>query len=81
MKAIREVCESEWDFILYETDQGFVLNVEYANGIVDFSRSFRVSEEEANQGIESLKQLSERIRNNYESYKDREITPVVRMPK
>ena len=79
MKVIREVCESEWDFILYETEQGYVLNVEYASGIVDYSRSFKLNEEEAKQDIEGLKQLSEQIRKNYELFKDREIVPVVRM--
>lgn len=78
MKVLNELARNNWDFILYETDEGFIMNVVFHASAVDFSRSFRISEKEAKQDIEQLKQLSERIRNNYESFKDREITPVVR---
>lgn len=79
MKILNELARNNWDFILYETDEGFIMNVVFHVSAVDFSRSFRISEEEAKQDIEQLKQLSERIRNNYELFKDREIVPVVRM--
>ncbi|GAB3337201.1 hypothetical protein GCM10027429_21380 [Marivirga atlantica] len=78
MKALEELAKHTWDFILYKTDEGFVLNVVFNSSFADYSRSFRVSESEANQDMEGLKQLSERIRTNYESFKDREITPVAR---
>lgn len=78
MKVLNELARNNWDFILYETDEGFIMNVVFHASAVDFSRSFRISEEEAKQDIEQLKQLSERIRNNYESFKGREVTPVVR---
>lgn len=74
MKAIYE---SPWDFILYQTDEGYIMNVECFNSAVDFSRSFRLSEAEAKLRFEELKQLSEKIRKDYESYKTREVTPAV----
>lgn len=77
MKILKEIYDSPWDFILYQTDEGYIMNIEYSNSAVDFSRSFRLSEAEANLSFEELKQLSEKIRKNYESFKDREITPAV----
>lgn len=79
MKVLDKIAKNNWDFILFKTDEGFVMNVVFHSSAVDFSRSFRVSEEEASQDIEGLKQFSEQIRKDYESFKDREITPVVRM--
>lgn len=78
MKVLEKIAKNNWDFILYKTDEGFVMNIVFHSSAADFSRSFRISESEANQEIEGLKQLSEKIRKNYESYKDQEITPVVR---
>ncbi len=77
MKILNELVRNNWDFILYRTDDGFVMNVVFYASAVDFSRSFKLSEKEANQDIEGLKQLSKLIRTNYEKYKNREIIPVV----
>jgi hypothetical protein len=79
MKVLEKVMKNNWDFILYRTDEGYVLNVVFYSSSMDFSRSFKLSSEESNLDFEGLKQLSEQIRNNYELYKDREVTPVVRM--
>jgi len=78
MKVLEELAKHTWDFILYKTDEGFVMNVVFNSSFADYSRSFRLEEKEAHQDMEGLKQLSERIRTNYESFKDREITPIVR---
>lgn len=40
MKVLKEVCDCPWDFILYKTDEGFVMNIEYSNSAVDYLRSF-----------------------------------------
>lgn len=77
MKVLKEIYDSPWDFILYQTDEGYVINIEYSNSAIDFSRSFKLSEAEANLGFDELKQLSDRIRKDYESFKDREITPAI----
>lgn len=77
MRILKEIYESSWDFILYQTDEGYVLNIEYSNSAVDFLRSFKISEAEAHLSFEELKQLSETIRKDYDSFKDREIIPVV----
>lgn len=79
MKVLEKIAKNNWDFILYKTDGGFVMNVVFHSSAVDYSRSFKLSSEEASQDIEDLKQLSEQIRKNYESFKDREIIPVVTM--
>jgi hypothetical protein len=79
MKVLEKIAKNNWDFILFKTDEGFVMNVVFHSSAVDYSRSFKLSKEEANYAIEDLKQLSEHIRKNYESFKNREITPVVNM--
>jgi len=77
MKIIKEICENPWDFILYETDDGFVINIEYSQSFVDYQRSFKLTEQEANQEIEALKKLSKQIRKDDTNFKDREITPPI----
>ena len=77
MKVLERIAKNNWDFVLYNTTEGFVINVVFHSSAMDFSRSFRLSEEEASQSIEELKKLSEQIRNDYESFKEREIFPVV----
>ncbi len=77
-KVLEELAKHPWDFIVFKTDNGFVMNVVFHASAMDYSRSFRLNETEARQGMEDLKKLSERIRNDYESFKDREITPVVK---
>lgn len=77
MKVLQEVAKHNWDFILYKTDEGFVINVVFYASAIDFSRSFKLSEQEATQDIEELKRLSEKIRRNYESFKTVEVFPPV----
>ncbi len=79
MIVLEKVVKNNWDFVLYRTDEGYVFNVVFHVSASDFSRSFRIKDEEASRDFEGLKQLSEQIRNNYEAFKDREIIPVVRM--
>ncbi|NQX82038.1 MAG: hypothetical protein HRT66_08620 [Flavobacteriaceae bacterium] len=79
MKILKEVYDSPWDFTLYKTDEIFVLNIDFCNSFVDVTRSFKLKEDEINYTFEEIKQLAERIRKDYESYKHREITPVVTM--
>jgi hypothetical protein len=78
MKVIRRVEKNNWDFSLFHTDEGYVLNVVFHASFSDFSRSFRVKKEEIQIDFEGLKEFSEEIRNNYDLYKHREVTPVVR---
>lgn len=77
MKVIRLIDKSSWDFILYGTDTGLVLNVIYCNSFVDTTRSFKVSDKEKNYDHNEFKKLAEDIRQNYQAYKIREIVPVV----
>ena len=73
MRDIKIIDKHNWDFTLYEIEGERIIGVVFF-GLVDFSRNFQLSEEEANLNHEGLKMLSERIRNDYESYKHREIT-------
>jgi len=73
---INELYTRNWDFTLYQVDDRMVITVTFF-GLVDYFRSFLLLPEERTSDFESLKDLSERIRNNYELYKDREILPVV----
>ena len=81
MKVLEKVAKNNWDFILFRTDEGYVLNVVFHSSATDYSRSFKLIQEEACLDFEGLKELSEKIRNNYESFKEREITPTIRMLK
>ena len=73
---VKEIYSRTWDFTLYETETGYVLNV-FFFGLVDFFRSFKILENELPQDFEELKLLSETIRNNYDNYKDSEIIPAI----
>ncbi|MEY8780035.1 hypothetical protein AB9K32_06380 [Allomuricauda sp. XS_ASV26] len=77
-KVLEELAKHPWDFIVFKTDKGFVMNVVFHASAMDYSRSFRLDENEARQGMEELKQLSKRIRKDYNSFKNREVTLVVR---
>lgn len=78
MKILESVAKHNWDFIFYKTDQGFVINVGFYASAFDYTRSFKLSNEEGSLDFEGLKQLSQRIRDDYEHFKDREVTPTVR---
>lgn len=77
MKVIREIYDSPWDFTLYETDQGFVLNVDFCNSFFDTTRSYKVTSKDANQNFQNIKTLAEKIRKDYDLYRKQEIIPVV----
>jgi len=79
MNVVREVYDSPWEFTLYETDECFILNVDFCNSFVDFTRSYKVTGEESKLDFNGIKQLAELIRKDHESFKNREIIPVVTM--
>jgi hypothetical protein len=69
----KELIDSPWDFTLYEENEAKIFEVVYCNSFVDFSRKFKLKDNELNYDFEQLKVLAEDIRKNYENYKDREI--------
>jgi hypothetical protein len=73
---MKEITKRHWDYTLYEIDNQYILTVVFFAQI-DYPRSFNLTREEANQ---NLAELSERIRNNYEEYQDREVKPPVTKP-
>jgi hypothetical protein len=73
----KEIAKNNWDFILYEIDGKKILSVVFYNSFVDISKSFILREKEENYNFEELKILAEKIRNNYESFKDREVIPSI----
>ena len=68
MKVLQEVYDSPWDFTLYKTDEGFVLNIDFCNSYVDVTRSYRITDKDAELSFDGIKQLAERIRKNHESF-------------
>lgn len=72
---MKELYSNNWDFTLYDVDGEKIISVVFHNSFVDTSKSFRLKKDEEKFSFEELKKLSEHIRNNYELYKDREVTP------
>lgn len=70
----KEIMDSPWDFTLYEENNKKILDVVYCNSFVDYSRKFVLKGEELDYDFEQIKALAEDIRNNYDNYKDREVT-------
>lgn len=64
----KEIYFRNWDFILFKKDNKYIISVVFF-GLVDFHRSFYLEPEEITEDYEQLKDLSERIRNNYEQFK------------
>jgi hypothetical protein len=77
MKVLEKLAKINWDFVLYMTDEGYVLNVVFHSSAADYSRSFKFTNAEMSLELSFLKQLSEKIRNDYSYYKNREIFPAI----
>lgn len=65
---------NNWDFILYDVEGDKILNVVFYNSFVDTSKDFLLTKDESNYDFEKMKVLAETIRNNYDSYRDRELS-------
>lgn len=74
---IKAITKNNWDFTLYQEGKEYFISVVFFNSMIDFSRSFKLTEEEKLFDFEQLKKLSELIRNNYDAYKEREIVPAI----
>jgi hypothetical protein len=73
---VKKLYVRNWDFTLYQINDKYVISVVFF-GLVDFHRSFYLQPLELVDDYEQLKNLSEKIRNNYENYKSREIVPAI----
>ncbi|WP_299183549.1 hypothetical protein [uncultured Chryseobacterium sp.] len=78
MSSIKKLFEQRWDFELYEVDHKKVITVIFF-GQVDYPRSFYLEKEVEENGYESLKELSEKIRNHYDEFKHLEIVPPINL--
>lgn len=74
---MKEIAKNNWDFTLYQEKEDYIISVVFFNSMVDFSRSFKLTEAEKAFNFEQLKVLSENIRNNYNAYIDREVVPTI----
>ena len=74
---MKELHSHPWDFTLYDVNGKKIISVVFHNSFVDTSKSFLLKGQEGEFNFERLKKLSEHIRNNYELYKDREVTPAL----
>jgi hypothetical protein len=69
----KELISDRWNFILYEENGIKIIDVDFFNSFVDISKKFKLQGGEVEYDFDQLKALAEDIRNNYETYKDREI--------
>lgn len=76
MNAIKKLFTQRWDYNLYEKNSKQIITVIFFDQI-DYPRSFYLKNNIEESEYESLKELSEDIRNHYEKYKDLEITPPI----
>lgn len=74
---MKEIAKHNWYFTLYQEKEDYIISVVFFNSMVDFSRSFILTEAEKKFNFKQLKTLSENIRNNYNSYIDREVVPTI----
>ncbi|MFN3405303.1 MAG: hypothetical protein ACK40G_14480 [Cytophagaceae bacterium] len=70
----QELLKKNWDFVLYEKDGERFLEVVFFDKPIDYTRTFSLQDVNIILDVSYLSQLSEMIRNNYESYKDSEVT-------
>ena len=77
MDTIKIKAKHNWDFTLYQIIDEEVISIVFFNSMIDYSRSFKLTEQEKTFDLEKLKELSELIRNNYENFKDREVIPAI----
>ena len=77
MGEIKEIYIKRWDYILYEIDDKKILTVMFFASYVDYLRSFYLEGSELNLNYEELSVLAERIRFNYDDFKNREIIPPI----
>lgn len=74
MSNVEELASNNWDFTLYEVENShYVMDVVFHASFTDYSRSFKFGKEEIELDLEKFKILAEKIRNNYPSYKSKEI--------
>ena len=77
MGEIKEIYIKRWDYIFYEIDDKKILTVMFFASYVDYLRSFYLEGSELNLNYDELSVLAERIRFNYDDFKNREIIPPI----
>ena len=77
MGEIKEIYIKRWDYILYEIDDKKVLTVMFFASYIDYTRSFYLEGSELTLNYDELSVLAERIRFNYDDFKNREIIPPI----
>ncbi|EFS98348.1 hypothetical protein HMPREF1977_0344 [Capnocytophaga ochracea F0287] len=77
MGEIKEIYIKRWDYILYEIDDKKILTVMFFASYIDYPRSFYLEGSELNLNYDELSVLAERIRFNYDDFKNREIIPPI----
>ena len=77
IKLVDRLIKSNWDFILYKIEGGYVINVTFCGSYIDITRSFRFLDVELTPNFDEVKTLADKIRDNYEEYQGREIVPTV----
>lgn len=69
----KELAYDRWNFILYEENGRKIIDVDFFNSYVVYSRKFELKGDEPDYDFEQLKALAEDIRNNYKITKTRKL--------
>lgn len=69
----KEIAKRNWDFVLYEDHGQTIIEVAFFDKPIDYTRKFHLMKEEFTNDISKLSKLSEKIRNDYDAFKNREI--------
>ena len=73
---VRELYKKNSDYTIYQADHLTIISVVFF-GLVNYQRSFYLLPNEISTDYESLSNLPEQIRNNYDNYKGREVVPAI----
>ena len=66
------IAKKNWVYRVYEAESGFIISVPFGSGAVDFSRAFKINLDSLED--EYLTDTAKDITENYESYKNQEVT-------
>ena len=66
------VAKKNWTYSVYDSGDGYIISIPFGHSFVDFSRAFKLDLDSMEEDY--LTKKAEEIKNNYESYKQYEVT-------
>jgi|GEM_PF-714948 len=73
---IKELHKENWDYSVYRLEGKLIVTIVFFAQI-DYFRSFYLNPDEVTKDYQLVDNLADKIRTNYEDFKDREITPPI----